>query len=1199
MNQEVFGLYLKKVEIRGFKSFADKIEVEFKEGITAIVGPNGSGKSNIADAIRWALGEQSIKTLRGSKMEDVIFSGTDNRRPLGYAEVNIIFDNKDGFIPIDYQEVAITRRVFRSGESEYYLNKNSCRLKDIKELFMDTGVGKDGYSVIGQGKVDEILSTKPEDRRIIFEEAAGIVKYKSKKEEAKKKLEKTQDNLIRLKDIMVELERQVAHLKEQSEKANTFLQLSNSLKELEVNIFIRDIERINEELKLIQKERTRLIKDIDEKKKEKENIESKFNLMKSNIENIDLNIDKLQNEKMSRLNQLNEYKNHIQILEEKQKFFLKDVNRLTKEIDDLGIYEKELERENENVNIEIINEKKSLKALKSKFEKKEMELEDINNKIKLKEKKIEKEKDNVVTSYNRITDIKSKVNNLKTFEENIYKRINQLEKEINDLKTNIEKDMQSLEEVEKLEVEKKKQVLSCNRTLTDLRLKDERYNEQLNGIFSKLNDNKVELQGKISNYNLLKNMQDDYEGYFKSVKNLMIAYEKDKRLKDKLIGLIADLIRVDEKYEKAIDVALGGSLQNIVTANEEDAKFIIEYLRKNNLGRVTFLPLTTIKGNSININPRDRKELNIIGLGSELVAYDIKYKNIIEYLLGRTIIVENLDYATLVANRFNYRYKVVTLEGDIINAGGSMTGGSMSKSSGNLLNRSYRLEKLKKEINTLTEIQRELERQKNDIQLKREENIEQLNYYEEKLQKFNIEIVKLENQKNNINVQIEKAYDSISKFNEELDSLNQELKGIKWDREVLDDKLKTLEGENEGIKDNIKTFMEQFEYIKSIKEQLTKESTDLNIQINLLENKVINKEEKLHKIQLELNDLKELKQNKKLELNNIKDEIENIKTTIYSIEKNMRNLTDMEKDKDKELNLLQDNRAKEMEGYYLQQNQLKNINDELNQLEKTRSKFEVKEAKYVVQLENIKLRLKEDYELSYEDALDMWIEIEDMEDALLKVERLKENIKELGTVNLNSIEEYKDTRERLEFTTKQMNDLIAAKADLKKVIEDMSIKMEEQFLSSFNEIRDTFNQIFKVLFNGGKADLIIEDEDNILTSGIEIIAQPPGKKLQNLSLLSGGEKSLTAVALLFAILQTKPTPFCILDEIDAALDEANINRYTNYLKSLSKDTQFIIITHRKSTMEIADVLYGVTMEEEGVSKVVSVKLTDDLDEIAS
>ncbi|QQY80761.1 condensin subunit Smc [Keratinibaculum paraultunense] len=1192
-------MYLKKVEIRGFKSFADKIEVDFKEGITAIVGPNGSGKSNIADAIRWALGEQSIKTLRGSKMEDVIFSGTDNRKPLGYAEVNIIFDNKDEFIPIDYQEVAITRRVFRSGESEYYLNKNPCRLKDIKELFMDTGVGKDGYSIIGQGKVDEILSTKPEDRRIIFEEAAGIVKYKSKKEEAKKKLEKTQDNLIRLKDIIAELERQAAHLKEQSEKANIFLQLSNNLKELEVNIFIRDIEKISEELELIQKERTSLINDINEKKKERENIESQFNLMKSNIESIDFKIDKLQNEKMELLNKLNECKNRVQILEEKQKFFIKDVKRLTEEIDDLKIHEKELIKENENINIEIIDEKKSLETVKAKFEKKEIELKDVNNKIKLEEKKIDKEKDKIITSYNKMTDIKSKINNLESFEENIYKRMNQLEREIKCLKTNMEEDVQSLEKVKELEAEKKKQVLSCNRTLTDLKLKDENYSEQLNDIFSKLNDNKVELQGKISNYNLLKNMQNDYEGYFKSVKNLMIACKKDKKLKDKLIGLVADLIKVDEKYEKAIDVALGGSLQNIVTANEEDAKFIIEYLRKNNLGRITFLPLTTIKGDPININAKDRKKLNIIGLGSELVEYDTKYKNIIDYLLGRSIVVNNLDDATLVANRFNYRYKIVTLEGDIINAGGSMTGGSMNKSSGKLLNRNYILEKLRKEINILTEIQRDLEKQKNDIQLKREKNIQQLNYYEKTLQDFNVEVIKLENEKNNINAQIEKNHDAISKFNKELDSLNQELKGIKYDREIFEANLNSLESENEGIKDNVKNFMKQFECIKNIKEQLAKELTDLNIQINLLENKLIDKEEKYHNIQLELNDLKEIRQNKKLELNNIKNEIENIKSTIDSVTINMQNLTDMEKDKNNKLKLLQKDRTKEMEGYYVQQKQLKNINDELDQLEKIRNKLEVKKAKYMMQLENVKLRLKEDYELSYEDALDMWIEIEDMEYALLKVERLKKEIKELGTVNLNSIEEYKITKERLEFITKQMNDLIIAKADLKKVIEDMDIKMREQFLSSFNEIKENFNQIFKVLFNGGKADLIIEDEDNILNSGIDIIVQPPGKKLQNLSLLSGGEKSLTAVALLFAILQTKPTPFCILDEIDAALDEANINRYTNYLKSLSKDTQFIIITHRKSTMEIADVLYGVTMEEEGVSKVVSVKLTEDLDEIAS
>lgn len=1195
----MFNLHLKKVEIQGFKSFADKIEIDFEEGITAIVGPNGSGKSNISDAIRWALGEQSVKNLRGNKMEDIIFSGTDKRRALGYAEVSIIFDNKDGAIPIDYQEVAITRRMFRSGESEYYLNKNSCRLKDIREIFMDTGIGKDGYSIVGQGKVDEILSSRPEDRRNIFEEAAGIVKYKSKKEEAQKKLEKTQENLIRIKDIIVELEKQTENLKEQSEKANTFLQLSRKLKRLEVNIFIRDIKRIDEELKLIQREIENSVEDMEKKRIEKDEIESRFNLMKSKIDEIDMSIDRLQKEKIDLLNRLNENKNNIKILEEKRRFYIKDVDRINRDIIDLENHMIELGIENRDLDKEILDDKKLLENLKHSFEQKNIDLKKISDEIQIEERKIEKEKEKVITSYNGIIEIKGKINNLVSFEENIYKRIHQLEKEINSLKRLIEEDEQTLEEIEQLETEKKDAIISYNKSIVNFKLEDENYKEQLNNIYRELNSNKVELQGKISNYNLLKNMQDDYEGYFKSVRNLMIAYKRDIRLDGKLIGLVADLIRVDEIYEKAIDIALGGSLQNIVTADEEDAKFVIEYLRKNNLGRVTFLPLTTIKGNTINISLKDRKKLNIIGLASELVNYDNRYKNIIDYLLGRTIVVEKLDDATKVASRFNYRYRVVTLEGDIINAGGSMTGGSMTRSSGNLLNRSYRLEKFKKEINALTEIQRKLEREKNDIQSKQDRNINQLNQFKEKLQSLNIEIVKLENQKSNIENQILKGSESISKCKEEISRLNLELTDIEEEKKILERKLNTVEGENDHIKTNIESLMEQLKSVKGIRDKLTDEVTDLNIQINLLENKLGNKEDKSLRIQKELKELDMLLKKNKAELENLKEEIENTNTLMDTIEVNIKELAILGEDKDNRLNLLRKNRSEGMKEYYIHQKKLKEINDDLNQLEKIKNKYEVKKAKNMVQLENIKLRLKEDYELTFQEALGLWVELEDMGKALHEVKSLKEEIKRLGNVNLNSIQEYTAAKERLEFIIKQKDDLLAAKTDLKKVIKDMDRKMAEQFLFSFNEIRENFNQIFTTLFNGGKADLILEDEDNILTCGIEIKAQPPGKKLQNLSLLSGGEKSLTAVALLFAIIQTKPTPFCILDEIDAALDEANINRYTNYLKSLSHDTQFIMITHRKNTMEIADVLYGVTMEEEGVSKIVSVKLTDDLDEIAS
>ena len=1195
----MFNLHLKKVEIQGFKSFADKVEIEFKEGITAIVGPNGRGKSNISDAIRWVLGEQSVKTLRGNKMEDVIFSGTNIRKPLGYAEVTITFDNKDGIIPVDYQEVAITRRMFRSGESEYYLNKNSCRLKDVKEIFMDTGVGKDGYSIIGQGRVDEILSSRPEDRRNIFEEAAGIVKFKSKKIEAEKKLEKTEDNLIRIKDIILELEKQNDYLKEQSEKASTFIGLSSRLKELEVNLFIRNIDKIRKEIENFEEEKSKIQIQLDEIIDKKNKIEENLNLMKIKIKEMDLSVDNIQKEKIETSNQFNQCKNDLNLLEEKEKFYIKDIERLEKEIEDLKKKLGEIEKDKLLIIDEINNMEEERLSLKENFNQKKIKLEELNEKISLKEKTIEKDKDKVIDSYNLITDKKSKINSLNSFQDNINKRIEQIKKETKILIDEKNKFKESLREIEGSEGEKREEVINYNKSLTELRLEERNYKEKLDNLYKEINQNKVELQGRISNFNLLKNMQDDYEGYYKSVKNLMLACKKDEKLKNSLIGVVADLIKVEEKYEKAIDVGLGGSLQNIVTRDEKDAKFIIDYLRKNKLGRVTFLPISTIKGNPIHISQGDREKYNILGLGSELISYDVKYKNIMEYLLGRTIVVKNLDDAILAAKKYNYSFRIVSLDGDIINAGGSMTGGSLPKVSGNILNRRYRIETLKNEINNLSKTQSDLEREKLSLKSILENSSVELKEKEEGLQSLNIEVIKIENEKNKYSMELKRADESIEKYEDEIHKLNQELDEINIGKEKLNEELKELEKENNIIKDNIKDFVSQFEEEKIIREEAMGDVTDTKIQINLLESKLTNANEKLEGIKIETDNARKLIKEKNYESTNCQKEIGDIKNLMAEAEKKIRELLMIEKEKDKLFNQMKKEKDEFMKSYYLEQNRLKDINDKLNSLEKSKNNWDIKEAKYSVKLESINTKLLEDYELEYDEAVELLIEIEDLDNAYNEVEELKNKIKKLGTVNLSSIEEYKKTSERLGFITRQHNDLLKAKEDLKEVIIDMEAKMKEQFLFNFNKINESFNQVFSVLFDGGKADLVLEDEENILECGIEIKAQPPGKKLQSLTLLSGGEKSLTAVALLFAILEIKPTPFCILDEIDAALDEANISRYTSYLKSFSDETQFIMITHRKSTMEMADVLYGVTMEEDGISKIVSVKLTDNLEEIAS
>ncbi|MBZ2173902.1 chromosome segregation protein SMC [Schnuerera sp. xch1] len=1192
-------MHLKKIDIQGFKSFADKIEVEFKEGITAVVGPNGSGKSNIADAIRWVLGEQSAKTLRGSRMEDIIFSGTSKRRALGYAEVTITFDNLDGVIPIDYQEVAITRRMFRSGESEYYLNKNSCRLKDIKELFMDTGVGKDGYSIIGQGRVDEILSNRPEDRRHIFEEAAGIVKYKTKKNEAENKLEKTDNNLLRIKDILSELEKQYDNLKEQSKKASQFLDLSNKLKEIEVNLLIRKVDKLKKEIETSQSEKEKIQDKIDLILKDKDQVDETLNSIKLKIEDKDLSIESFQKEKDEITKYLNKNENDLTLLQEKKKFYIKDIERLNNEMNELNSNIEELKNEKTTLTETNAKIEEELDVLRKDYNKKNIRLEKLNENIQKSEKEIEDGKDRIYKLYNLITDKKSKLNNIVSFKENISKRIKQIEKDIDSLSERKRTDKGLLEQFKEDELKKEKEIVKENRQLANLKLEEQKYKDKLDKLYAQINQNKVDLQGKISNFNLLKNMEEDYEGYYKSVKNLMLACKKDRDLSNRLIGIVADLIKVEPKYEKAIQVALGGSLQNVVTKDENDAKYIINYLRNKRLGRITFLPISTIKSKSIDINPKDREQYNIIGLGSELVTFDDLYKDIIEYLLGRTIVVDDLDDANLVARRFNYSFRIVTIKGDIINPGGSMTGGSLSKVNNNLLNRKFRIEKIKKEINELSKTQEKLEQDKSDIKLILKDYSQKIKEKDEKLHNINIEIIKIENEKNKYATELDRSDGSIVKFKDEIKQLKLELNDIDKDKKILEGEIEQLSDQNNIIKANIEELMEKFEKEKDTREGSMEEVTDVKIRINSIENRLTNNREKLEVIENKTQSIINSIDLKKNESESKKVEIDEISNNILLMKDEIEKLLIDKKRQDEELTALKRQKEKLMNDFYLKQNRLKEINEDISKLEKSKNSWDLKETKRSVNLENIYSKLLDEYELNYEQALELWIELDDLDKATKEVKKLKNEIKRLGSVNLSSIKEFEAVKERLEFMTKQHKDLLSAKEDLKKVIRDMEEKMKKQFLINFKKINEKFNEVFSILFGGGKASIALEDEEDILNCGIEVKVQPPGKKLQNLNLLSGGEKSLTAVTLLFAILKVKPTPFCILDEIDAALDDANIGRYTNYLKNFAANTQFIMITHRQGTMEMADVLYGVTMEEEGISKIVSVKLTDNLEEVAS
>ncbi|AFS78635.1 chromosome segregation protein Smc [Gottschalkia acidurici 9a] len=1186
-------MFLKKIEIQGFKSFAQKTEIEFQGGITGVVGPNGSGKSNISDSIRWVLGEQSIKSLRGSKMEDVVFAGTDKRKPLGFAEVTLVLDNSSGRLPVEYSEVSVTRRVFRSGESEYYINKTSCRLKDIKELFMDTGVGKDGYSIVGQGRIDEILSTKSEDRRNIFEEAAGIVKYKTRKEEAEKKLERTQENLLRIDDIVNEIEKQIDPLKSQSEKAIKYKEVSEKLKKLQINTYIREIERIKEELNQIDTQKDLVIDQLQSSKKSKTEIESKYNLIKKEIEKMDFNIEKIQSNKYDAKNNIEKKDSEIKLINEKILYLNKEVNRYEEEMKSLKNNVEEIEnqiKENEEKKLELDNK---ILGFNEKLNAKDNEFKELTKEIETKEKYIEDRKSHVIEVFNLIADKKSKINSLNSFKENIERRLSQISDELeqlNEYGEKIDKDISDNGEKIASNKDKLNAILLNRNEIYDKKNKEL---SRMEDTAKNINNIRVNLQGKTSNYKLLQDMKKEYEGYYRSVKNALIACEKDKNLGKGVRGVLAELISTPKKYEKAIEVALGSAIQNIVTETQEKAKDIIDYLKKNKLGRVTFLPMSSMSKRYLNTN--EQKLLNqegVVGVASELLKYNEEYTGIIEYLLGRVIVVNDIEDGIKVSKMCNYSLKIVSLDGDVLNPGGSMTGGSLNTGNTNLLGRERQIKELESEIielnkeqETLTELQKDLE---SNIKTLENKLVEEDN----NIADIKLLLAKIENKYAQNHDEKEKNKNMIDKYLLEQKSLIEESISIVKDTDFIDKELEDLKNQNNITQKNIEEHMKSFESEKIKKDNLWKEITELRVDKASLEQEFKNIIQTLNR----------LEENKKESLSNIDSKSIEKDKTLKDIEDlqlkqkesidEKNSFSDLFRDYELKLNDIRADKNNFVQSHLNEEQKLNEINERVSELEKGKNTLELKFERYNIQYENYNNKMWDEYELSFQMALDYKIEVENFNEIQNEIKELKNIIKSLGNINLNAIEEYKNIKERHEFLTSQRDDLIEAKESLNLVIKDMDAKMKEQFKENFYIIRSNFIEVFAKLFGGGKADVYLQDEENILSCGIEIVAQPPGKKLQNLSLLSGGERALTAIALLFAILKTKPTPFCVLDEIEAALDDANVYRYAEYLREFSDSTQFIVITHRKGTMEGADSLYGVTMEEEGISKLVSVKLSD-------
>lgn len=1165
---------LNKLILKGFKSFANRTEIVFTPGVTTIVGPNGSGKSNISDAVRWVLGEQSNKSLRANKASDVIFQGTEEKKALGYAQVSIVFSNDDNALPVEYQEVEVTRRMYRSGESEFFINNKKARMKDVRELFLDTGVGKDGYSIIGQGRIDEILSNKPEDRRAIFEEASGVSKYRYKKEESLRKLDKTEANLLRIKDILYEIEQNEARLKGESEKAREYKGLMEEYKKVDVSISYNAYEKIEKNLLKFTADKERLIDDLKLSEIKNKEVEESAAPLQAELKKYEALIDEIKEQRNKDLRDFDINRQKLEINKEK-----------LRSIEDKVLDNKLKEKEHENKLLESEEKIKTLSLVKKSSEetllKIAKDLEVLKNEnasydrtsyddamnmgltldkeLEALRLSIENKNNNKTTQNKKLTDIE--------------KKISDKENELNKQNDEFDKANSNLSDLNKTFSEKEELYKKAKDEIT---AKVDELAKSKDAYFALENDIRV-LE---KSYEMHKNLEENLDGYYRSVKEIAKAAKKNYFKSES--RLVVDIFNCDEKYSLAIESALQSNLQAIVIDRDDDAKEYIDFLKKNNYGRATFYPLNryTSRSNE-NYNIKDK---DAIGFASELITYDKKYDNLFKSLLQRTVVTTTFDAALRISKVYK-QYRYVSLDGQIINSSGSIVGGSQVKSS--FISRKHMLTKLMDEIK---EKKKSLEAAKAALINKEEELKSEKTSYD----KLNEEIIA-------INEKINAAKKEINSLEINIAFAQRDISEAKTQREELTKSLEALEEEiAQGAKDleelkskkleHEKTIEAEKELIKGFEEEKDRRNEKLlkiSVEKSTLEAKLERTEEdiaisqeyiaKSQEIKDGLaSDFKELSQNK--------EAIENENAGIMDFLKKNEELEQEYIDK---INQKTDEKEKVLSKIFDLQNEIKTCQESIIAIKDEINKNEVLLARNEVMKDNIKEKLSNDYFINVEK-----IDKESLVKASTKdLKELQEKIDALGDVSLSSIKEYEDTLTRLEFLRKQYDDMQESKEDLLNIIDDIDETIKIKFKDNFNIIQGYFSEIFQNLFGGGEAKIYISDESDILNSGIEIEARPPGKSMQSLSLLSGGEKTLTAIALLFAVLKSKPSPFCILDEIDAALDDANISKYTAYLDRIKDETQFILITHRKVTMEISDAIYGITMKEKGISSILSMKLT--------
>lgn len=1180
-------MYLKSIEVQGFKSFANKIVFQFHNGITGIVGPNGSGKSNVADAVRWVLGEQRAKQLRGGNMQDVIFSGTENRKALSYASVGITLDNSDHKLPIDFEEVTVTRKIYRSGESEYLINGSSCRLKDINELFYDTGIGKEGYSIIGQGQIDKILSGKPEERRELFDEAAGIVKFKRRKNTSLKKLEEEQQNLVRVTDILAELEKQYEPLKKQSDTAREYLKKREELKRLDINLFLVETEKLRAEEKKVSEDLERAQEELEAVKKQYDDMKEEYREVESRIEEIDQKAEtarkQLNDTKLIR----QQYENSIDLLKEQIKSVqMNDAHYLERK----QTVEKEIRKRQEELEELKVQRQQLFASMKEKEAQSETEKENLT---RLQEEMArishasEEKKNEIMSILSRRASTKAELQHFNTLKEQIRVQKAELAKQLLSITQETEVHRTDYEKYEREWKELSAQIAESTKTVEQYEIEIARLQREITRQNELLQAGQSAYHREQSRLESLKNMTERYEGYGNSIRRVMEARGREPGIR----GVVADIIRVDKKYETAVETALGGSIQNIVTRDEETAKRMIAYLKQHKFGRATFLPLTSVKGSDFP-KPEILKESGVIGLAHTLVETDEEFRSLIKNLLGRTVVVENIDVGIRLARKYRQSVRMVTPEGELLNPGGSMTGGAF-KNSSSLLSRRREIEEFEKTVQML---KADLEKTAASLEENKKSRAEfygKMDALKEAMQKIyvkqNTAKMNLAQVQNRQKAVLEQKA-SLLKENEEFD---RQLRELQENQDSIQIELGTSEELEEKLKKETEEEQKLLEDMKEEEQILHKKSEEAHLVFAELGQKEIFLNENQDRICQEYT---KFSQEKKLLEENQGNNRKAIEEKELEMEQAARKIQDAA-ELIKEISLELEDYIKEKESLSKRHKEFLGkrdaVSERMSDLDKETFRLGGKRDGVEETLEKQMNYMWEEYEITYNHALEYREDdIGDLSFMKKEIQRIRSEIRSLGNVNVNAIEDFKNLEERYLFLKNQHNDLIEAEATLKKIIEELDIAMRKQFEEQFAKIKEEFHNVFRQLFGGGKGTLELLEDEDILEAGIRIIAQPPGKKLQNMMQLSGGEKALTAIALLFAIQNLKPSPFCLLDEIEAALDDSNVTRFAQYLHKLTKNTQFIVITHRRGTMTAADRLYGITMQEKGVSTLVSVDLLE-------